>query len=82
MPVVLLFLLLHTNYPCGIIYVRVRRTNGPTESAKSRLRVLCGLQKWGGGGGAGLPHAKFWGDEHPLPPPYFSTPGNEGLATY
>ena len=38
-PVVLLFLLLHTNYTCGIIYVCVRRTG----SARSRLRVVRGL---------------------------------------
>ena len=36
-------LILHTNYTCGIIYVCVRRTDGPTGSARSRLRVVRGL---------------------------------------
>ena len=46
-PIVLLFLLLHTNCTCGIIYVRVQRTDRLTESARSRLRVVHGVQKWG-----------------------------------
>ena len=64
-PVVLLFLLLHTNYTCGIIYVCVRRTDGPTRSARSRLRVVRGLQKWGGWA---PPCKNLGGPEHPLPP--------------
>ena len=74
--VVLLFLLLHTNCTCGIIYyVHVRRTDRQTESARSRLSVVRGVQKWGGwappcknlgGGGGGGPSTPC--------PPYFSAP--------
>ena len=72
MPVILLFLLLHTNSTCGIIYVCAQRTDRPTESARSRLRVVRGLEKWGGWA---PPCKNLGGSEHPLPPPpYFSAP--------
>ena len=65
-PVLLLFLLLHTNNTCEIIYVHVRRTDGRTKSARSRLRVVGGQKKWGGW----APRSKNLGGlKHPLPPP-------------
>ena len=64
-PVLLLFLLLHTNNTCEIIYVHVRRTDGRTKSARSRLRVVRGQKKWGGWA---PPNKNLGGLEHPLPP--------------
>ena len=56
-----------------INYVRVRRTDGPWECEKSRLRAI-NLFAVRESGGAGLPQAKIWGGLSTPCPPYFSAP--------